>query len=112
MKRFSAYEEACNGNVARLLDIYARTIRRARGRLIPRAIIFGLRDQFEDGYRTMAVMHDGLEGSGFFPAQIYAPIRDGGLRGFTFMPPPFFKARLREFALPPPDERPTKGEMH
>ena len=104
LRPYTAWEEARHGNAARLIRVYCKTIARARDlKLLPRAIVFGLRDQFEDGHRCMVVAHDGIKGSGFFAAELFAPSRDGRY-GFSIMPPPYFKEALRQFMAPPPEE--------
>ena len=105
---WTAWEEASNGKLDRLVSVYAKTIVRARrnkpGRtfgLLPRAITFGLTDHFghAGAALTMLVKHDAIAESSFFVAKVYAPTRDGGCYGYHVMPPPYFKEALRQWVI-------------
>lgn len=95
MKSMTAWEEASNGNTARLIAVYVRVLERARERsMLPLAIQW----RVEDMGRTLQVV-DRRVGVGYHAAYLMAPARDG-VYGFYVQPPRIFTNQIRNFLIP------------
>lgn len=95
MNQMTAWEEASNGNTARLIRLYVRVLERARQRgMIPLAIQW----RVEDAGRTLQVVDRRVK-VGYHAAYLMAPSRDG-VYGFYVQPPKIFTNQVRRFLIP------------